>query len=104
MTQINLYELLAVRAALCTFGLWLAGQRVIAFVDNTAALGMLVRGWSRASDANEISGECWHEIAALSLDLLFVWVPCELNLADGPSRTWRCVRVPGTRKYQRVRV
>ena len=85
-TQINLFELIAFRIALATFGSWFAHSRVVAFVDNSAALSMVVRGWSKADDANEVAGECWHDIAACGADVHFEWVPSKLNLADGPSR------------------
>ena len=54
-TQIHLYELLAVVCAWETFGQQLAGHRVTVFIDNQCALNMLIKGWSRADDANELA-------------------------------------------------
>ena len=86
-TQINVFELLAVLMALESYGPVLSGCRVVCFVDNKAALGMLVKGWSRADDANAIAAQCWWTMAALGIEIFWEYVPSKLNLADGPSRS-----------------
>ena len=48
---------------------------------------MLVKGWSRADDANAIAAQCWWGIANLGVDVFWEYVPSKLNLADGPSWT-----------------
>ena len=85
-TQINLYELLAVVCAWETFGQQLAGHRVTVFIDNQCAMNMLIKGWSRADDANDFVDFVWLKLAMLRAEVLWLYVPSKLNIADGPSR------------------
>ena len=85
-TQINLYELLAVTLAVRTFANELRGKRIVAFIDNTCALNMVIRGASRKDDANGILHHLWLELAMLGVHAEWQYVPSKLNIADGPSR------------------
>jgi hypothetical protein len=85
-TQINLYELLAVASAISTFGDWIRGQRVVAFIDNQAALNMIIKGWSRAEDANVHIDYIWNQVATLDACIHWSYVRSKSNIADGPSR------------------
>ena len=48
---------------------------------------MLLKGWSRADDANAIAAQCWWTMAALGIEVFWEYVPSKLDLADGPSRS-----------------
>ena len=85
-TQINLYELLAVTLAVRTFANELRGKRIVAFIDNTCALNMVIRGASRKDDANGILHHLLLELAMLGVHAEWQYVPSKLNIADGPSR------------------
>ncbi len=61
-------------------------SRVVAFVDNQAALNMAIRGWSPCDDANDALRELWLQLAWLGIEVHWAYVPSKLNLADGPSR------------------
>ena len=83
---INLYELLAVTLAVRTFVDELRSRRVVAFIDNTCALNMVIRGASRKDDDNGILHHLWLELAMLGVHAEWQYVPSKLNVADGPSR------------------
>ena len=85
-TQINLFELLALQAAVWTFGEAMRDARVVVFVDNQAALNMAIRGWSPRDDANDALHEVWLRLAYRGIEVHWAYVPSKLNLADGPSR------------------
>ena len=86
-TQINMYELSAVLAALeTTWSSLLGGLRVAFFIDNKAALDIVLSGWSRHSDLNWVAGQCWLRIAAADCAEMWSWVPSKSNPADAPSR------------------
>ena len=81
-----MYELLAVTLAVRTFANELRGKRIVAFIDNTCALNMVIRGASRKDDANGILHHLWLELAMLGVHAEWQYVPSKLNVADGPSR------------------
>ena len=56
------------------------------FIDNQCALNMLIKGWSRADDANDFVDFVWLKLAMLRAEVLWLYVPSKLNIADGPSR------------------
>ena len=62
-TQINLFELLAVWAAIRTFQHWLRGRSIVLFIDNQSALNMCIKGHSPCQDANLILHELWLDMA-----------------------------------------
>ena len=85
--QIGTWELMA---AICALKLVLARLQgdfeILAFVDNTSALGALLRGCSRQADWNELIGELWFSVARRGHYLHLWHVPSHLNLADAPTR------------------
>ena len=85
-TQINAYELYAVWCGICSFADEIREGRVVCCIDNKAALGMLIKGWSRRWDTNELTAKCWSLVAALGADVHWTYVRSRANLADGPSR------------------
>ena len=64
----------------------LRGRRVVHFIDSTAALACVVRGFSRKPDLACLAGRLWFEACDLMIDYTAQYVPTNLNLADGPSR------------------
>jgi len=95
-TQINLFELAAVCCAVSTFKELLEGKKVVFFIDNQAALNMLVKGYSRAIDANQMTFSILLNVAKLGIDAHWAYVKSKSNIADGPSRGWlhemACIR------------
>ena len=85
--QIGTWELMAALCALKFLIEYLPGEyEILAFVDNTSALGALTRGCSRQFDWNELIGELWFSIAQRGHYLHLWHVPSHLNLADAPTR------------------
>jgi len=85
-TQIVLFELLAVGCAVTTFGNMLRGSKVVFFVDNQSSLNMLIRGYSKATDANEATFGILMNVAKLGIEAHWQYVISKCNIADGPSR------------------
>ena len=85
-TQINPLELLAVLAAIEQFSASARGSRVLFFLDNTAALGILLRGSSPQSDLNALAEAILARCLELHLTPFWRWAPSALNMADPPSR------------------
>ena len=86
-TQIVAFELLAgliALAALCPERL--RGRRVVHFVDSSAALACIIRGFSRELDLADIAGRFWFEALGLGIKYEAHFVASKCNLADGPSR------------------
>jgi len=85
--QIGTWELLAAVCALKFLIAFLPGEmEILAFVDNTSALGALLRGCSRQADWNTLVGDLWLS-AARRGHFLHLWhVASHLNLADAPTR------------------
>ena len=85
--QIGTWELMAALCALKFLLSYLPGEfEILAFVDNTSALGALLRGCSRQFDWNELIGELWFAVAQRGHYLHLWHVPSHLNLADAPTR------------------
>ena len=84
-TQINAFELLAMLTAWETWGEALCHQRVVCFVDNTAALNILLKGWSPLIDLNWVAGRIWLRTAVTQASVVWQWVPSLSNPADAPS-------------------
>ena len=59
---------------------------IVAFVDNTSALGAILRGCSRQTDWNDLIGDLWLAAAQRGHFLHAWYVPSHLNLADAPTR------------------
>ena len=67
-TQIVAFELLAALIALVSLCPdELRGCRVVHFIDNTAALSCVLRGFSRVSDLADIAGRLWFESLGLEI-------------------------------------
>ena len=85
--QVATWELLA---AICAINFLLSQNlgelEVLLFVDNTVALGTLIRGSSRQSDWNDLIGDLWLRIARAGVLLYSFFVPSHLNVADAPTR------------------
>ena len=86
-TQINVFELAAVLCGVHTYLPLLRGRRVAAFVDNQAALNMIIKGASPKEDANGMLFTIWQALARESVSTHWEYVPSKLNIADGPSRS-----------------
>ena len=86
--QIGQLELLAAAAAYYTLATWLRERDVLHFIDNTAAVCGIAKGYSSKCDSARIT--CIHTYHALNVDVQaqvhFEWVASEANIADLPSR------------------
>ncbi|CAK0825839.1 unnamed protein product [Prorocentrum cordatum] len=81
------FELLAAAVAVCSpCPDTLRERRVVHFVDNTAALACIVRGFSLKRDLAAIAGRLWFEAAVMGMDYQVHYVPSKASIADGPSR------------------
>ena len=85
-TQINLFELSGVLLALNAFSDIFENKRVVFYIDNMAALNMMVKGYSRQEDANAMVFTAWLRAAEARCTVRWLYVPSRLNIADGPSR------------------
>ena len=66
---------------------WLAGRPVELWIDNSGAIGALLRGYSGVPDCARIVNMFHFAIAKLGLASLWIdYVPSESNPADVPSR------------------
>ncbi len=85
-TQIHALEMLALVGALFANKERLHRRRLLAFVDNQTAIGVIRKGSSKARDLAALS-EVAHRLASeCSCELFIQWVPSSLNFADPPSR------------------
>ena len=64
----------------------LHNKRVLCFLDNMAALDILISGWSKSLDLNWMAGQSWLEVAKCHAAVTWQWVPSKLNPVDGLSR------------------
>ena len=78
-------ELWAAAMAALTFATPHGGAFVL-FVDNKAAVGCLVKGFSGQHDLNVLTGGLSVCCAITGTGLLVKYVRSKLNLADAPSR------------------
>ena len=62
------------------------GCLVVAFIDNSCALGALVKGSSSVTQQDHIVGETWSSIARLNVLAWFDRVDSKSNPVDGLSR------------------
>ena len=85
-TQINPMEVCGVILGLWTFAREIRGRRLLAFIDNQAALGAIRKGRSSVPDFNELVFYTRFVCANHSVEPVFLWVPSELNWSDAPSR------------------
>ena len=85
-TQITAFELWAALVAVLTFVLPHQGRSSVLFVDNKAALGCLVKGYSKHADLNALVGGLLAKCASTASGVVYEYVQSKLNLADGPSR------------------
>ena len=72
--------------ALATFEDMLMDRHLLAFVDNQAALNMLIKGSSPCEDANLILYDVWLRFAVAGVATHFEYVESKKNLADAPIR------------------
>ena len=79
-------ELLATITANDTFSDILRGQRVIYFIDNTAALSCVVHGYSSKPEMATLTNMYHLQNFKLGIDAWHEWVPSSANIADLPSR------------------
>ena len=84
--QIHLVELFAGPVALDTFRPYLVNQRIIHFVDNSSALGALVKGYSNNSDCVRLVADYWLRTASLKATAYIDPVDSKSNISDEPSR------------------
>ena len=96
--QINLYELCAVWVALATFE-DLFVDRHLPFVDNQAALNMLIKGSSPCEDASLILYDVWLRLAVAGVATHFEYVESKKNLADAPRGDTTTITAMGSRAY-----
>ena len=78
-------ELLAPTLAICLFSQKMT-PFVIAFVDNTASLAALNKGYGRDSSVNHMLAFLWCVIARCGLHPHFSWVQSSHNVSDSVSR------------------
>ena len=85
--HINVLELLAVQLALKSFAWADLGREVHLITDNMVCYYYLRRGGGRNSQMNNIAKGIMLLEISLGVKLLVpVWIPTDLNPADGPSR------------------
>ena len=84
--KINQVELVAALLPYLTFPGEFAGRPVLHWIDNTAALAALTKGYSKASDSAHLV-HAFHAWVTTSLSSVwFEWVKSAANPADEPSR------------------
>ena len=84
--QIHLVELFGGPLALDTFAEHLRGRLFIQFVDNSAALGSLVKRYSPTSNMLHLVGDYWLRCASLRCFPYLDRVESKSNCSDEPSR------------------
>jgi hypothetical protein len=85
--HINALELLAVLAAVFTFGpQYMRNRQVVFFVDNTACLAACVHGYARSPHMAALSNALHLALAHLKCHAWWEYVPSQANGADFPSR------------------
>jgi len=84
--QVNQLEILAAICVYFSLRQLLAGRKVLHFVDNSSALGALVRGYSSSPDSARMVHAFWAIVLAARIDVWFEYVRSSANIADWPSR------------------
>ena len=64
----------------------LSDKRVVALIDSDAALGAIVKGYSRKDDISDLVSILWETIARHNIIVYFDRVSTDANIGDGPSR------------------
>ena len=85
-TQIYMFEILAMLAALIIFKSAVSGHAVVGWIDNQGALGAISKGSSRSPDAHAAVSYLWASLLVDVVAVKFFWVPSKLNISDAPSR------------------
>ena len=87
-TYIGQYEMAAALAALISLPPeWLAGRPVELWIDNSGAVGALIKGYSGIPDCARIVNLFHFAVAKLGIQSMWIdYVPTESNPADVPSR------------------
>ena len=84
--QIGQLELLGAVAPYYSLGPYLKGKRIIHWIDNTAALAGIAKGYSSKPDSARII-HAFHSLGVvLQAEVHFEYVASEANVADLPSR------------------
>ena len=84
--QIGQLELLAAIVAYYSMTPYLAEREVIHFIDNTAAVAGIAKGFSAKPDSARII-HAYHALnVRIGAQVYFEWVKSEANIADLPSR------------------
>jgi len=84
--QIHLTELFAGPLSLDTWQQRLQNRHVIHFVDNSAALAALVKGYSSKDDCIKLSSDYWLRAASGKVYIYVDRVESKSNISDEPSR------------------
>jgi hypothetical protein len=79
-------ELLAAIAVYFSLAARLRGRRVIHCCDNSGAMACLISDYSTDSDSGALVHSFWALAVGLDIDVWFVFVNSEANIADWPSR------------------
>ena len=61
-------------------------QAPVVFIDNKAALGSMVGGWSNEDVINDITALTWQITVQMHLYVYFGWVESKANIIDAASR------------------
>ena len=84
--QVGQLELLAAAAAYFSLCTWLSNRDVIHFIDNTAAVAGIAKGYSTKPDSARII-HAYHALnVRMKAQVHFEWVKSEANIADLPTR------------------
>ena len=83
-------DTIAVYILILRFGAELMHKRVIGMIDNDAALGALVKGYSNTTDVCDLVSATWEEVAKNSVNIYLDRVSSDSNVSDGVSRdSWK---------------
>ena len=84
--NIHRIEALGPLLMLLTWPNSLRGKLLGFFIDNKAALGSMVGGWSNEDVINDITALTWQIAAQMHLYVYFEWVESKANIIDAASR------------------
>ena len=79
------------------------GTRFLHLTDSQVVAGIMGKGRSSSRKLNRKLTVLGGLLLGTHSVVVVGWVKTAENPADKPSRKWRCVRQPGTRKFRRVR-
>lgn len=84
--QIGQLELLAAASAYLSLATWIKNRDIIHFIDNTAAVVGMAKGYSPQLDSARII-HAYHALnVKMQANVHFEWVKSEANIADLPTR------------------